>query len=188
MYHSILLLLTAASLATAMPVASLVPRDPGAAGIPDGTTHLSYNDQTGQITAYNGASILRQYNASDPAHQPDRRDDATGSCVPVSEAEVQALKGWSKLEAAADSAWGKGSRKVVTNPPDYTWGPANACTDGETKVQFDSSKPSCDVQKSTQKAKWDKASGVATVSITNGIDQETSYTVTSRFFCPWSLS
>ncbi|KAJ6477266.1 hypothetical protein DFH09DRAFT_1215975 [Mycena vulgaris] len=168
----LLVLFTMWTFVGATPFAGIYPRD---AELPKDATHLSYDDQKGEITAYKGATVLGTFPA--PAQSQKR---TTGSCVPVSSAEVQALPGWSKLNAAADDAWGTGSRNIVTNPPEYLWGPANGCTESTSVVSVDSSKLSCNVVNVTDKTEWDNAKGTGTTTLTTGLDQTTSYTVTQE--------
>lgn len=56
------------------------------AGLPSHATHLSYDDHTGEITAYNGLAVLGKY----PSDNKQRQVRDTGSCVAVTAPEVQA--------------------------------------------------------------------------------------------------
>ncbi|KAJ7226415.1 hypothetical protein C8J57DRAFT_1252658 [Mycena rebaudengoi] len=103
-----------------------------------------------------------------------------GGCVPVSSEEVQKLKGWSTLNAAADDEWGKGSRNIVTNPQDYLWAPENGCTESVSVVSVDRSNLSSNVLNVTDVTEWNHATGKGTVSLASGLDQTTSYTVTQE--------
>ncbi|KAJ7107734.1 hypothetical protein C8R44DRAFT_986884 [Mycena epipterygia] len=66
------------------------------------------------------------------------------------------------------------------NPPEYLKYPLNGCSDTSTVVVFDGS-PDCSTASSINDTTvWRNATGSTVVSVTAGLDQTTSYTVTQE--------
>ncbi|KIY64474.1 hypothetical protein CYLTODRAFT_358413 [Cylindrobasidium torrendii FP15055 ss-10] len=159
----------AALSASAMPfeqVAKLLPRD---------VVHIGLDEHAREFVAYKrDGSLYGRYPVDNGFNTPVKRDASCGD-LPVDQA--QSMPGWQAIEDYANDNWGKGSRKIVTNPSEYLSQPAQVCiTDEVIELSFEGD-PTCQTHKTTTEGKLVGTSGTVAIEVDQGFNTDTSYTV-----------
>jgi len=108
----------------------------------------------------------------------EERAEAT-SCVQLSSDDVQKFSGWSKIVDYADKNWGKGSRNIVTNPPEYADRGARACVDAAGAKIQPQGNPSCTTNQGTVQGSVVGTDGTVKLSYQQGYSSTASWSVTN---------
>ncbi|ESK89432.1 hypothetical protein Moror_16151 [Moniliophthora roreri MCA 2997] len=165
-------LLLVAMRVSAMPfseVARLLPRT---------VTDIAVDEDAGQYLAFESDGTLYGTYPIDnsPTVQSERR--AAGLCTQLSADDAKRLPGWSLIENHANEKYGKGSRNIVTNPPEYLDRPAHVCVNGDPIPVRMTDEPNCMAQNVEGQGIAVGTSGYVELEVTNGFKSESSLTVT----------
>ncbi|KAF7335183.1 hypothetical protein MSAN_02351600 [Mycena sanguinolenta] len=161
--------------------------------LPQNTTHLSFDTETGELTAYDITHRVLSKHTYSPntTSANSRRQSTVGSCAAMVNSDVQKLPGYQALLADANSLLGAHSwtdlAKSVNSPDNrYPQYPASICTDldTDTVTVTASGPPTCSIQKESTSGVLVGTSGSVTLSSTQG----TSYSVTSTVIQTSSLA
>ncbi|KAJ7473445.1 hypothetical protein FB451DRAFT_292531 [Mycena latifolia] len=177
------LLLSLSLLSAASPL-NLQSRGPGVAhykpsrymsGLPQNATHLSFDTETGELTAYDITHRVLAKQHHSPSNGTSHTVRTVGSCAAMVNADVQKLPGYNALLADANSLLGKHSWTNLANDNRYPQYPASICTDLDTVVVTATGSPTCIIQNESTSGVLVGTSGSVTLSSTQG----TAYSVTS---------
>ncbi|KAJ6562327.1 hypothetical protein B0H19DRAFT_943641 [Mycena capillaripes] len=179
MFNTLLLLLLLPILCLASPLQSRVLAVPHykpsryMSGLPQNATHLSFDTETGELTAYDITHrvLAKQHHSPNKTLAPR----TVGSCAAMVNADVQKLPGYNALLADANNLLGKHSWTNLGLDNRYPQYPASICTDLDTVVVTATGSPTCVIQNESTSGVLVGTSGSVTLSSTQG----TAYSVTS---------
>ncbi|KAJ6597796.1 hypothetical protein DFH09DRAFT_1132638 [Mycena vulgaris] len=177
-------LLLSFSLLTAATPLHFQSRGPGPAhykpsrymsGLPQNATHLSFDTETGELTAFDITHRVLSKQHHSPLNGTSHTARTVGSCAAMVNADVQKLPGYNALLADANNLLGKHSWTNLGDDNRYPQYPSSICTDLDTVVVTATGSPTCMIQNESTSGVLVGTSGSVTLSSTQG----TAYSVTS---------
>ncbi|KAJ8517878.1 hypothetical protein ONZ45_g4986 [Pleurotus djamor] len=151
----------------------VVPLD----SLPIGTVRVAFDEANNKLLAFDvSGQMLEQLNPDALRAQKKR---AAGSCVDLSSDDVQKLPGWKKIEDRANSLWGTGKRRIVTNDKDFPDKPAQICAGNGPVTLTKDGEPQCSTSKQSTEGKLPE-NGSVSLAFTQGTDFSSTNTVTKQ--------
>ncbi|KAJ8083051.1 hypothetical protein PM082_008914 [Marasmius tenuissimus] len=169
-----------ATLAVVTNRVSAIPFSELARGLPSDITHVAIDEDTSHYLAFKRDGTLHsrypiEMNTGMNISAIGVR--AAPTCSGLSIDDVKKLAGWPAIEKHANDKWGKGSRRVLTNPEEYPDRAALLCVTDEV-IQVKSTGHDCQTRQTTSNGAIVGTTGKVTVSVEQGFSSESSYTVT----------
>ncbi|KAH7100104.1 hypothetical protein BKA62DRAFT_771824 [Auriculariales sp. MPI-PUGE-AT-0066] len=145
--------------------------------VPSNAVQLGFDPVRKVTLAYDASGLLIGEVSASTA--PVEKRQASGSCFPINDQEIQRLDGYFLLTDYARTEWGDGWEATMANPPDWPESGATGCIDDIPHLSW-SEEPTCSTITQRIDGRADNTTAAVVLTVVNGFTTENTVTVTQE--------